>query len=253
MEITKATRKNIFGKLMLYGISGSGKTPLALQLATALARSIGKRVLTADLEAGKSMLYAPAEGEEPSFEKGTWDFDHINVVDHRNEAIMECIRIAVKNGYGAIVIDSMSEAWEELTHRRERIAESTKISTWAAGAKTAEVQKKMMEYILNAPIHVICIVRAKNEWVVGEDKKPKKVGMAPIQKDTFEFDFDVRIYLNDNMTFSIERWRNNMSMAGKQFNTMTEAVPFSKYLSDWFTGKRSEAPNQQPTINSPKQ
>ena len=34
-------------------------------------------------------------------------------------------------------------------------------------------------------------MRSKTDWVIGDDKKPIKVGLAPVQRDGLEYEFTV--------------------------------------------------------------
>jgi hypothetical protein len=77
-------------------------------------------------------------------------------------------------------------------------------NTFMAWKDGGVIQNRLIEAILAAPIHIIATMRSKTEYSVGTDArgkmKPEKIGTAPIQRDGFEYEYDVIIDMGiDNM------------------------------------------------------
>jgi len=179
---TKATRKKVFLKLAVTGPSGSGKTYSALRLARGLVGPTGKVALI-DTENGSASLYAD------KFEFDTLDlappFDH--------QKFVEGITAAVQAGYQCIIIDSASHFWEGILEYKSQLDSrpgSNSYTNWrAAGDKFSDIIKA----VLQSPVHLICCMRSKMDYVQDVDEKGKKsvkkVGLAPIMRDGIEYEF----------------------------------------------------------------
>jgi len=113
---------------------------------------------------------------------------------------IEAIGAAAAAGYDVLVIDSLSHAWSgkggalELVDQAARRAKSG--NTFAAWREVTPLHNALVDAILQAPLHVIATLRAKTEYVLEADPKsgrqtPRKVGLAPVQRDGLEYEFDV--------------------------------------------------------------
>lgn len=181
MAFQRAERKRAWMKMALTGPSGSGKTYSALRLAFGL----GKRVAVIDTENGSASLYA---------DLGQYDVLEISppfTVPKYREAIAE----ALAGGYDVLIIDSLTHAWAGeggLLAQKEALDSrgGNQYTNWASITKLHEAFKAS---ILQAPIHVVATMRSKTEYVVEQDQRgkstPRKVGLAPIQRDGMEYEF----------------------------------------------------------------
>lgn len=187
-KFKKAERKNINIRMALCGPTGSGKTYTALGLATTIAKELGGRVALIDTERSSSDRYADK-----------FDFDQCQLDTFAPEDYMAAINEAADAGYPVIVIDSLSHAWDGqdgLLERVETIAARSKSgSTFNAWSQATPVQRRMIDCILSFPGHVFVTMRSKMEFVQekGENGKTviKKVGMAPVQRQGIEYEFDI--------------------------------------------------------------
>ena len=181
MAFTRAERKKVFIKLAVTGPSGSGKTFGALKLAG----GIGQKIALLDTENGSASLYA--------------DILPFDVMDLAAPFIVpkyvDAIKEAAAAGYDVLVVDSLSHAWAGeggLLSKKEALDTrgGNQYTNWASITKEHEALKAA---ILQAPIHVIATMRSKQEYVVEQDSRgkstPRKVGMAPIQRDGMEYEF----------------------------------------------------------------
>jgi len=173
--------------MAIAGPSGSGKTYTGLIFATALADS--GRVAVIDSERGSSAKYSDL-----------FDFD---VVDMREEYptetfdprnYVELIHTAEDAGYDVILIDSLTHEWDGLGGALELHDQATirnKGNSWTAWREVTPLHQRLMDTILQSSCHVIATLRSKTEYVQTEDRKIKKLGMAPIQRPGTEYEFDL--------------------------------------------------------------
>lgn len=177
----KAEKKRIPLKIALTGPSGSGKTFSAL----AIAKGMGGKIAVLDTENGSASLYSDR-----------FDFDVVEMSPpFLTEKYATVVTEAEKAGYDILIIDSITHAWagegglleqKEAADARGGKGEKNKYANWAAVTKKHEAFKSKL---LHSKIHVICTMRSKQDYVLDADNKPKKVGMAPIQRDGMEYEF----------------------------------------------------------------
>lgn len=187
----RATRAQKKLRLAIDGPSGSGKTYTALALARELAGENG-RIAVIDTERASASLYANQVAE----------FDALDLTNHSPESYIEAIADAARAGYAVLVIDSFSHAWSGRGGALEMVDNAAKRSSsgnsFTAWRDVTPWHNKLVDAVLSYPGHVIATMRSKTEYVLQEItkngrtiKEPKKIGMAPIQRDGVEYEFDV--------------------------------------------------------------
>lgn len=179
----KASKKRAKLRLALMGTSGSGKTYTALTVASALGKTA-----VIDTEHGSASKYADR-----------FDFDVLELSNFHPDRYIDAIHAAASAGYDVVVIDSLSHAWNgtggalEIVDRVTRSSKSQ--NSYMAWADVTPLQNKLIEAIVGASIHVIATLRSKTEYVLDRDERgkttPRKVGLAPVQRDGMEYEFDV--------------------------------------------------------------
>ena len=177
----KAEKKQVKFKVAITGPSGSGKTYSSL----CLAQGMGGKVAVIDTENGSASLYADK-----------FEFDVLEIAPpYTIEKYIESIRAAVNAKYDVLIIDSLTHAWAGeggLLEQKEQLdsrSKSNSYTNWGAITKKHEAFKAA---ILHAPIHVIATMRSKQDYVienVNGKNVPRKVGMAPVQRDGMEYEF----------------------------------------------------------------
>ncbi len=181
---TKATKKQARLRLALVGPSGSGKTYTSLELASRL----GKRVAVIDTERGSASKYADL-----------FEFDTLELTTFSPSNYIKAIQAAETEGYDVIVVDSLSHAWTGKEGALELVDRATKRSqsnnSYFAWREVTPQHNALVDAILGTRCHVIASMRAKTEYVLEKDKDgkmvPRKVGLAPVQRDGMEYEFDV--------------------------------------------------------------
>lgn len=178
----KATRKKVKLKIAVTGPSGSGKTMSSLYMAS----GIGKKIALIDTENDSASLYSD-----------DFEFDTISIKEpYTVRKYVEAINAAEKEGYDVLVIDSLTHAWAGeggLLSKKEALDAAGKGNSYTNWASITKEHEAFKAKILNANLHMICTMRSKQDYMMVENEKgkqaPKKVGMAPIQRDGMEYEF----------------------------------------------------------------
>lgn len=183
MQIRKAERKKAKLRLGISGPSGSGKTMGALKLAFGLGGKVG----LIDTEHGSGDLYAHLG-----------DYDIISLVAPFTVAkYLEAIKAFEAAGYSTIIIDSLSHAWAGdggLLDKQGKIADKIG-NSYTAWRNVTPEHNALVDAMLQSDAHIIATMRAKTEYVMETNDKgkqaPRKVGLAPVQRDGMEYEFTV--------------------------------------------------------------
>ena len=234
-SFTKATKRQARLRMALIGPSGSGKTYSALAIASAMAPS-GK-IAVIDTERGSASKYA-----------GLFAFDVLELDTFAPETYASAIEAAGAAGYDVLIIDSLSHAWFGKDGALEQVDRAAKRSSsqnsFAAWREVTPHHNAMIDAILQCPCHVIVTMRAKTEYVMETNEKgksvPRKVGLAPVQRDGLEYEFDVVADMNLENDLIVSKSRCP-AMSGQVVNKPGENV--AKILMAWLT---DGAPQPQP-------
>lgn len=185
MQIRKAERRKAKLRLGIAAPSGAGKTYSALMMAF----GIGGKVGMIDTEHGSGDLYAHL-GE----------YDIITLEPPYSVAkYMEAVRAFEEAGYTTIIIDSLSHAWAGeggLLDKQGKIADRG-VNSFAAWRTITPEHNSLVNAMLKSPAHIIATMRSKQEYVLEVNEKgkqtPRKVGMAPVQREGMEYEFTVML------------------------------------------------------------
>lgn len=184
---TKATKIVKPFKFCVYGISGSGKTYTSLAIADWLKKRTNKPTCVIDSENGSSCIYADE-----------FEFDIAKVPDNDCSISRYISLLSQVNNYGQVIIDSLSHVWIGPKGALASVQQQgSKFQNW--GPVTQQLNN-LLYTILHLPQHVICTLRAKNQYeVVNENGKTnvKSLGLGPIMRDGIEYEFDVVIRMED--------------------------------------------------------
>lgn len=204
--ITKAERKAVPVIASIAGTSGSGKTYSALLMAAGLAGENGK-VGFIDTEAGRGSMYADDPDIINAMPGGEYYIDTITN-SFSPDKYIEKIKQFIDFGVTVLVIDSMTHEWEgqggcqDMVEKYKGGNERKAMPAWAR-AKMAH--KKLMNFILQSPVHIIFCLRAK------EKSKPVQVfkngktvteiindGLQPIQEKNFMYEMTLSMMLEES-------------------------------------------------------
>jgi hypothetical protein len=185
----KAIRTQAKLRLGLDGPSGSGKTYTALVAATALAN--GAKIAVIDTERNSASLYS---------DKFAFDVACLDAFHPQN--YIDLIHTAEDAGYSVIVVDSLSHAWEGqggvLDLHDQAVKKQKTENSFTAWKDVTPVHRALVDAMLQSKCHIIATMRSKTEYVIESVERngrtiqqPKKVGMAPIQRQGMEYEFTI--------------------------------------------------------------
>lgn len=224
IQFSRAVRKKAKARVALSGPSGAGKTYSALLIAKGMA---GKTAML-DTERGSGSLYSDL-----------MEYDTLDMSPPFSpERFVEVIQAAEAAGYETLIIDSSTHEWNgsggvlELVDMAAKASRSgNSYNAWNEGSAR---HKKFVDAILQANMHVIVTMRSKSAYVQDRDEKSgktkiTKVGMAPEQRDGFEYEFTVMFDMaNDSNVASTSKDRTQLF---KDPHVIT--VETGKRLRDW--------------------
>ena len=225
-------------RLAISGPSGSGKTYTGLTVATALAN--GRPVAVIDTEHGSASKYADL-----------FAFDVLNLsAPFHPDRFVDAILDARAAGYAVVVIDSLTHAWNGqggLLEIVDEIARRMKsANTFAAWKDATPIQNRLIEAIVSSDIHIIATMRSKQEYVLEQVERngrtttqPRKVGMAPVQRDGMEYEFDVYLDMDIDNTAIVAKTRCP-ALAGRAIQKPGKEL--ADTLREWLTGVAAPAP-----------
>ena len=229
----KATKTQSRLRLALCGPAGSGKTYTALSVAEAL----GPRVAVLDTERGSASKYSDR-----------FSFDVVELSEYHPESYVEIIKEAEAEGYDVLIIDSLSHAWSgkggALELKDKATARSRSGNSYTAWREVTPLHNALVDAILGCSCHVIVTMRSKVEYILEDNgkgsKTPRKVGMAPVQREGMDYEFDVVGDLD---------WNHTLVVSKSRCSELTGAVikepgaEFAQALARWVgTGEKPPEP-----------
>lgn len=221
-----ATKAKAKLRMALTGPSGSGKTYTALKLATTLGKTA-----VIDTERGSASKYA-----------SDFTFDVLELSDFHPQKYIDALRAAEANGYEVVVIDSLSHAWNATGGVLDLVDKAAKRSnsqnSFAAWRDVTPLHNALIDAMLNCSCHVIVTMRSKMEYVLEKDERtgktmPRKVGLAPVQRDGMEYEFDItgEMDVDNNLVITKTRCSKlNGAVLTKPGVELAEAI--QEWLSD---------------------
>ena len=217
-------------RLAIAGPSGSGKTYSALAIGTEL----GGNVALVDTEHGSASKYADL-----------FAFDVLEMeAPFHPDRFIEAIEAAGQAGYDVLIIDSLSHAWNGtggLLELVDQFAKRMKSSnTFAAWKDATPIQNRLIEAIVGAKLHIIATMRSKQEYVIEQVQRgdrtisvPKKIGMAPVQRDSMEYEFDVYLDMDIENSAIVQKTRCS-ALSGQVISK--PGKPLADTLKTWLSG-----------------
>lgn len=218
MEFREAKHSDIRIKMALAGKSGSGKTLGALLIAKGLVSDFST-VGVAQTEAGRAQCYLKQIGKfkvmeiEPPYSPSRF---------------IEVIEVAEKAGLKCLIIDSISDEWAGTGGALDihsNVSDVTK-NSFTAWKKVTPQHDAVFGKILQSPVHIICTVRKKVDYIMepGKDGKqhPKKVGTKDIQREDTEYKWMIQLDLDQEGNLARASKDNTSLFQGKEPFKITE-------------------------------
>lgn len=203
MPFTKVTREKSKLRLALAGVSGAGKTLSALYIAYGITGDWSK-VAIIDTEHGRAKFYA----NRSDLNTGTFLYQEMlppyspekykKMVAEGAEAVGED---------GVVIIDSFSHAWNNeggVLDIKSEIEKKTGKTSFTAWSDAGRYQNNLVNTILSVNCHTIVTMRVKMEYAMEANERgkmqPVKIGLAPVQRDDTEYEFDIVLNINRDHT-----------------------------------------------------
>lgn len=217
-----AIRPSMWGRMLLTGPSGAGKTWTGLVIAETLVHPNGK-ILVIDTEKESALTYADK-----------FRFDHLPWKAPFDPRELADTLLDPQNPYDCILIDSFTHFWRGSGGTLD-IANG-KFTGWK-DARPAQVD--VTEAILEADCHVIACIRQTMEHAqiakAGGGFEVVKLGLAPEQDKDFEYEVNVSIEIDMQHTLQISKSRTADVPVGRTFHA-GHAADFATLYRDWLKG-----------------
>lgn len=194
MPFTTATRRRAKLRMALTGVAGAGKTLGALYIAYGITGDWSKIALI-DTEHERARFYAGRadlmtgeflyQAMYPPFSPDKYK----SMVVEGAEAV---------GPDGVVIVDSLSHAWSAeggVLDIKDRIASRSGQNSYTAWAEAGREQSSLVNTILAVDCHTICTMRSKMDYALERNERgqmqPVKLGLAPVQRDDAEYEFDI--------------------------------------------------------------
>lgn len=186
-------------RIAVTGPSGAGKTLSALYLAYGLAGD-WQRVALIDTEHERGRFYA----DRSDLQTGAFLYAALTP-PYSPERYIDYVRSAAQavGEDGVVIVDSFSHAWDNeggVLDIKSEIAKRQGKNDYTAWDEAGRIQNSLVNALLSVPCHTIITMRAKMAYAMEINDKgrtvPVKIGLAPVQRDSTEYEFDICLQIN---------------------------------------------------------
>ena len=203
VQFKKAVKHEAKGRVALVGPSGSGKSYTMLEIATLLAD--GGLITAVDTEHGSLSKYADI-----------FEFSVIEPESFSPDVFFASLKAAEDAGASVHCVDSLSHFWmgqggalEFVDMAKKRSSSRDDMAGWK---DFSPIERRMIDAMISSPCHVIVTMRTKTEYQeqINErtgKKQRVKIGLAPVQRQGMEYEFDLIGYMDDENTFITDKTR----------------------------------------------
>ncbi len=234
--IRLAERKKAKLRLGIASPSGGGKTYSSLLIAKGLVNSneTAAKIGFIDTERGSGELYSHL-----------FPYSVISISDSfEPKKYVQAIKEFERAGFEVIIIDSLSHAWAGeggILDIHGKIGGNS----YTAWRTVTPQHNSLVDAILQSSCHVICTLRSKQDYVIEQNELgkaiPKKVGLAPVQREGMEYEFTVMFDIDMKHIASVSKDRTEL-FDGKFFVPNIET---GKKLLTWLNSGKEELPEQK--------
>lgn len=207
IQFKKAVKFDSKGRFALIGPAGSGKSLTMLKMLRSLVGPSGK-IACVDTEHGSLSKYADM-----------YDFDVIELDTFSPDNFMGALKAAQDAGYDGFGCDSLSHFWmgqggalEWVDNAKRRSSSRDDMSGWK---EFSPVERRMVDGMIASSMHVGVTMRTKTEYQEEEytdrngqrRKKRVKIGLAPVQRQGLEYEFDFIGYMDEENNMLVDKTR----------------------------------------------
>lgn len=191
----KATRKKAKLRMALTGVSGAGKTLGALYIASGITGGNWDKIALIDTEHERARFYA----DRSDLNTGSFLYAPMSPPyspERYKQLVTEAA--AAVGPDGVVIVDSLSHAWNNeggVLEIKDKIAGQQGKNSYTAWSEAGKYQNDLINTILAVDCHTIVTMRSKMEYAMQENERgkmqPVKIGLAPVQRDDTEYEFDI--------------------------------------------------------------
>ena len=194
--------------MALTGVSGAGKTLSALYIAYGITGDWSKIALI-DTEHERGRFYA----ERADLKTGAFLYASM-LPPYSPERYKDFVFSGAQSvgPDGVVIIDSFSHAWNNeggVLDIKDQVANRPGKNSYTAWAEAGKEQNSLVNTILSVDCHTIVTMRSKMEYALEENdrgkKEPVKLGLAPVQRDDTEYEFDIVLDLARNHVATVSK------------------------------------------------
>lgn len=218
--------------MALTGVSGAGKTLSALYIGYGITGDWNKVALI-DTEHERARFYANRS------DLNTGEFLYASFLPpyspQRYKEFVEEGADAVGSD-GVVIIDSFSHAWNNeggvLDIKNTIASQQRGKNDFSAWDEAGKVQNDLVNTILAVNCHTIVTMRSKMDYVMQENERgktvPVKVGLAPVQRNDTEYEFDIVLDIARNHIATASKDTTFLDSFGK-----IVTPELGRQLADW--------------------
>lgn len=235
-EFTDVERVRTKVRLALTGPTNSGKTYTALLIAFGITKD-WKKIAFVDSERGRGRFYA----NRTDLPYPTGSFKYVAIEPpYTTLKYIDLIKKAeaLVGPDGVIIVDSFSHPWSYsggVLDQKEEIAKQKGQTSYTAWNESGKIQNNLVDTALSVNCHIIVTMRSKMDYVLEKNAEgksvPRKVGLAPIQRDDTEYEFDITLMLDNDHTATIIKDTTFLGDKGKTIDALTPL--FGEQLISW--------------------
>jgi energy-coupling factor transporter ATP-binding protein EcfA2 len=240
----RAVKFGAKARVAFIGVSGGGKSYTMLTLARALAGPTGK-IACVDTEHGSLSKYADL-----------FEFDVDEPTSYTVDYLLQQLTFAEQNGYAVFCIDSLSHFWmgkDGALEFVDNIKRRTR-DQFEGWKYFRPHERTMVDRFIASPCHVIVTMRTKTDYEeqIGQDGKKRrvKIGLAPVQRDGLEYEFDLVCCMDDENTLLVDKTRCSAYAEEKLRVSPKPAAKYFEPYIEWLAGvklpdlPKSDAPRK---------
>lgn len=195
-------------RIAVVGPSGAGKTVSSLYLAYGITGDWSKVALI-DTEHERGRFYA----DRTDLKIGEFKYASMSA-PYSPEKYVDYVQSAAQTvgSDGVVIIDSFSHCWDNeggVISIKENLVSTTKMNDFTAWNEAGRIQNNLVNTILSVNCHTIVTMRTKMAYAMEVNDRgktvPVKIGLAPVQRDTTEYEFDMCFQIDRNHIASLSK------------------------------------------------
>lgn len=202
------TRRSSKARIAMTGPSGAGKTLSALYLAYGITGD-WKKIALIDTEHERGRFYADRS------DLGTEEFLYASLTPpYSAERYIDFVNSAAEavGKDGVVIVDSFSHAWNNeggILDYKSEVAKRAGKNDYTAWDEAGKAQNNLVNTILSADCHMIITLRSKMAYAMEQNDRgkmvPVKLGLAPVQREDTEYEFDIMFQISRDHTATLSK------------------------------------------------